>query len=182
MLTTIPNLLTILRVLLIPLVVVFFYLPIENAAIISSLCFLLAGITDWLDGYLARKLQQTSKFGAFLDPVADKLLVAVTLVLIVDKFSVLWVTIPAAIVISREILISALREWMAEVGSRASVAVSQIGKFKTALQMAAIVVLLYAQSELSLAWLGIVLLWLATLLTLWSMTLYLKAAKQDLLD
>lgn len=144
----------------------------------SALIFGLAAVTDWLDGYLARALDQGTPFGAFLDPVADKLMVAVALVLLVEQFSVWWFTIPGMVIIGREIGISALREWMAELGNRASVAVSYVGKVKTTLQMIAILILLAVTpgyGEIML-YTGTVLLYLAAVLTLWSMLVYIRAA------
>ena len=144
----------------------------------SALIFALAGITDWLDGYLARKLNQFTPFGAFLDPVADKLMVAIALVLLVERFDSWWFTIPAMIIIGREIVISALREWMAELGNRTSVAVSYVGKVKTTFQILAILVLLAAAPQRSGLLLdsGLLLLYISALLTLWSMMLYIRAA------
>ncbi len=175
---TIPNLLTWLRIALIPIFVVVYYLPFSWSSLVCALLFALAGITDWFDGFLARRWQQTSAFGAFLDPVADKLMVATALVLLVQSHASPWMAVPAAIIIGREITVSALREWMAELGKRAAVAVSWMGKLKTGAQMVAIVLLLFHQSVYGLdahLW-GIVLLTLAAVLTLWSMVLYLKAA------
>ena len=140
--------------------------------------FAVAGITDWLDGYLARKLGQTSAFGAFLDPVADKLMVTVVLVLLVQADPTPWLAIPAAVIIGREIAISALREWMAGLGQRTKVAVAVVGKIKTVVQMVALVFLLYRApiAEFPTYEVGLVLLYLAVLLTLWSMVVYLQAA------
>ncbi|AHL75612.1 CDP-diacylglycerol--glycerol-3-phosphate 3-phosphatidyltransferase [Stutzerimonas stutzeri] len=173
----IPNILTVLRVLLIPIIVLLFYLPFHWSYLASSAVFTVAALTDWLDGYLARKLQQSTPFGAFLDPVADKLMVAVALVLLVEEHSNLWLTLPAAIIIGREIVVSALREWMAELGARAHVAVSSLGKWKTAAQMVALVILL-ANPPLATVWVGLgyALLIIAAALTLWSMINYLMAA------
>ena len=174
-----PNSLTLIRIALIPLFVVVFYLPYEWARPAAALIFSLAGITDWLDGYFARKLGQTSAFGAFLDPVADKLMVAVALVLIVHTDPRLLIALSAAVIIGREIVVSALREWMAELGERTSVAVSYIGKVKTAFQMVAITGLLAINSATSESWLLVlcyVVLYTAAVLTLWSMFIYLKAA------
>lgn len=180
---TIPNLLTLFRLILIPIFLWCFYSGIENARFWAAFVFWLAAITDALDGYLARKLQQSTPFGAFLDPVADKVMVAVALVLIaVDSLS-LWVTIPAIIMISREIIVSALREWMAELGKRANVAVSNLGKYKTIAQMLALIGLIWRPEWWLVSWftpVGMVLLYLATVLTVWSMYEYLKAAWQDL--
>ncbi|HBC33568.1 MAG TPA: CDP-diacylglycerol--glycerol-3-phosphate 3-phosphatidyltransferase, partial [Marinobacter adhaerens] len=142
--------------------------------------FGLAAATDWLDGYLARKLDQSTPFGAFLDPVADKLMVAVALAVLIEEHSAILLTIPATVIIGREIVISALREWMAEIGSRASVAVSYIGKIKTTAQMAAIVGLLAFPPGVLWANVALALLYIAAILTLWSMGLYLKAAWADL--
>ena len=176
----IPNFLTTLRIALIPVLVVFFYIPIPYDNLICAAVFGLAGITDWLDGYLARKMNQQSAFGAFFDPVADKLIVAAALVLLVERHASIWMTIPATVIVGREIVISALREWMSEVGKRTSVAVSYIGKLKTTMQITSIVVLLLGHPGNWIANLGLVLLWGATVLTLWSMTLYLKAAWSNL--
>lgn len=178
----IPNILTLLRIGLIPVLVLFFYLPMSWTHFVTTAVFALAAFTDWLDGYLARRLGETSAFGAFLDPVADKLMVATALVLLVDRnptgHSGLLLAIPAAIIIGREITISALREWMAELGAATTVAVSYIGKVKTSAQMLALVLLLYRSpvANIDSTELGFYLLYLAALLTLWSMTVYLKAA------
>jgi len=173
----IPNFLTILRVLLIPVFILLFYLPFTWSYLAASAVFTFAAITDWFDGYLARRLQQSTPFGAFLDPVADKLIVAVALVLLVEEHANLWLTLPAMIIIGREIMVSALREWMAELGARAQVAVSSLGKWKTAAQMVALVLLL-ANPPLLTFWvvLGYALLIVAAALTLWSMVQYLLAA------
>ncbi|SFM89213.1 CDP-diacylglycerol--glycerol-3-phosphate 3-phosphatidyltransferase [Halopseudomonas pachastrellae] len=173
----IPNILTLIRVALIPIFILLFYMPFHWSYLAAAVVFTLASITDWLDGYLARKLQQSTPFGAFLDPVADKLMVVIALVLLVQHHANFWITAPAAIIIGREIVISALREWMAEMGARAHVAVSQLGKYKTALQMVALVVLLANPPEFTLwVMLGYVLLALSAVLTLWSMVVYLIAA------
>lgn len=173
----IPNLLTLLRVLLIPVFIGLFYLPFAWSYWAASAVFALASATDWLDGYLARRLGQSTPFGAFLDPVADKLIVAVALVLLVEEHANLWLTLPAVIIIGREIVVSALREWMAELGARAQVAVSNLGKWKTAAQMVALVILLGNPPHMGL-WVGIGygLLIVAAALTLWSMVQYLRAA------
>ena len=174
----IPNILTLLRIVLIPVLVVVFYLPGPWSYQISALIFGVAAITDWLDGYLARRLQQTSPFGAFLDPVADKLMVAVALVLLVQDNPSELFAVPAAVIIGREIVISALREWMAEIGARTRVAVSIVGKVKTTLQMIAILLLLYKipVGSFPTHMVGVVLLYIAAILTLWSMFVYLRAA------
>ncbi len=177
------NQLTLLRILLIPLIVAVFYLPYDWRYPVASGIFCLAAITDWLDGWVARKFNQMTAFGAFLDPVADKLMVATALVLLVEVHATPWFAIPAIVIISREIVISALREWMAELGKRASVAVSVIGKFKTAAQMIAIAVFLLENpaEPTILSHVGYALLYIAAVLTLWSMLVYLKAAWPDLM-
>ena len=174
----IPNILTLLRILLIPVFVAVFYLPVGWSNSACALVFALAAVTDWFDGYLARRWGQVSPLGAFLDPVADKLMVAVALILLVQAEPAPELALPAAIIIGREITISALREWMAELGARAAVAVSMIGKFKTAAQMVAILLLIYHQPlfGLPVREIGYVLLYLAAALTLWSMLVYLRAA------
>ena len=174
----IPNILTLLRIVLIPVFVLVFYLPFAWARLACALVFALAAVTDWFDGYLARRWSQTSPFGAFLDPVADKLMVAVALLLLVQSEPTPILAIPAVVIIGREITISALREWMAELGARGRVAVSMIGKIKTAIQMIAILLLIYQQPLLGLPIhsIGFVLLYVAAILTLWSMFVYLRAA------
>ena len=174
----IPNILTLMRVLLIPVFILFYYLPFHWSYLGAAIIFTLACVTDWLDGYLARKWQQSTPFGAFLDPVADKLIVAVALVLLVQSHANFWVTAPAVVIIGREIVISALREWMAELGTRAQVAVSNLGKYKTAAQMVALVVLLANSAHPISTWVvaGYVLLMISAVLTLWSMVKYLLAA------
>jgi len=173
-----PNMLTFSRIVLIPFLVLFFYLPVKWGMAAATLVFVLAALTDWLDGYLARRWDQTSPLGAFLDPVADKLMVATALVLIVQADPEFWLALPAVVIIGREIAISALREWMAELGARANVAVSEIGKVKTAAQMVAIALLIYRDDVwgLPVYTIGLVLLYIAVLLTLWSMVIYLRAA------
>ncbi|MCJ8311680.1 MAG: CDP-diacylglycerol--glycerol-3-phosphate 3-phosphatidyltransferase [Saccharospirillaceae bacterium] len=173
----IPNIITISRVLLIPLIAGLFVSPWEYGRESAAILFVFAAATDWVDGYLARKWDQTSPFGAFLDPVADKLIVAVTLIILVHDYqNMLWMTIPAFVIISREITISALREWMASIGKRANVAVATIGKVKTTFQMTAIAFLLFFEAGTVFAQYSLYILMIATLLTLWSMIIYLKAA------
>ncbi len=173
----IPNLITVLRVLLIPIFIVLFYMPYHWSFMATSSVFAFAAATDWLDGYLARRLEQSTPFGAFLDPVADKLMVAVALVLLVQEHGNAWLTLPAAVIIGREIVVSALREWMAEIGARAHVAVSNLGKWKTAAQMLALVILLANPPTLTFwVFTGYGLLLVAAGLTLWSMMNYLRAA------
>jgi len=175
---TLANQLTLLRIACIPLLVVIFYTPFKWHYLVGAIIFSLAAITDWLDGYVARKYDQATPFGAFLDPVADKLMVVVALVLLVELHASPWFAVPAVVIVGREIVISALREWMAELGKRASVAVSYLGKIKTTVQMTSIIVLLAFEpvsgSFFTIA--GYLLLYLAAFLTLWSMLLYLKAA------
>lgn len=184
-----PNMMTLARLASIPLFVVVFFLPFGWADVCAAAIFLLAGITDALDGYLARRLDQTSRFGAFLDPVADKLIVATALVMLVQEHGNLWMAVPAIVIISREITVSALREWMAEIGARAKVAVSNIGKIKTVTQITAITGLLAGKPVIEmdgsltlspLLWVSYVLLYVATALTLWSMVSYLRAAWPEL--
>ena len=181
-LLNIANVLTGLRIIAIPLVVLLFFLPYHWAGMAAGLMFAAAGITDTLDGYYARKYGLITPLGAFLDPVADKLIVAVALVLIVSRDPSWWMTITAAVIIGREIAISALREWMAEIGARRKVAVSALGKFKTILQITGLSMLLYRENILILPIyeLGVVLTVLAAVLTLWSMVAYLRAAWPDL--
>lgn len=175
--TNIPNLLTLLRVLLIPVFILLFYLPFSWSYLAASAVFAVASLTDWLDGYLARRWEQSTPFGAFLDPVADKLMVAVALVMLVEEHASFWLTLPAVIIIGREIVVSALREWMAELGARAQVAVSNLGKWKTTAQMVALVILIANPPQLSVyVVLGYLLLIVAAVLTLWSMAQYLLAA------
>ncbi len=178
-----PNLLSLLRILLIPLFVLLFYMPTGWTNILCAAVFGLASVTDWLDGYLARKWNQTTPFGAFIDPVADKLMVVVALVLLVNRYPHAWFVLPTIVIICREIVVSALREWMAELGKRASVAVSYVGKVKTAMQMIALLVLLGTRFDMGwVAKLGITCLYIAAALTLWSMLSYLKAAWPDLMQ
>ncbi|HZW86782.1 MAG TPA: CDP-diacylglycerol--glycerol-3-phosphate 3-phosphatidyltransferase [Gallionella sp.] len=181
----IPNLFTWLRIILIPVFVAVFYLSDQSLSphlknLISTSVFLLAALTDWLDGYLARKLDQTSAFGAFLDPVADKLMVAAALIILVKLGRA--DAIISFIIIGREITISALREWMAKVGASKNIAVSMLGKVKTTLQMLAVLLLLFHERILGLdcQTIGAVLLYVAALLTLWSMGYYLMLAMPQL--
>ena len=181
----IPIMLTWLRVLLIPVFTALFYLPpswLSSSAVnwLAAIIFAVAAITDWFDGYLARRWQQTSSFGAFLDPVADKLMVAVALILLVslNRTYALF----AMIIIGREITISALREWMAQMGKRDNVAVATIGKLKTTAQMIAIFLLLIGSERmfgLDLIFIGNILMAVAAILTVWSMFYYLKMAWQE---
>ena len=179
--TNIPILLTWLRIILIPLLVGLYYLPASWAVpggrdLVATVVFVIAAWTDWLDGYLARRWNETSAFGAFLDPVADKLMVAAALIILVylDRVGVLI----AVIIIGREITISALREWMAQIGAHKSVAVSMIGKIKTAAQMSAIPLLLYHKpiGVVDMHLIGTWLVYVAAVLTLWSMGYYMRMA------
>lgn len=182
MLWTVPNVLTWMRIVAIPLVVVLFYLPYHWADPAAGLLFAAAGITDSLDGYYARKLGQTSRLGAFLDPVADKLIVAVALVLLVSKDPRAVVVLAAVVIVGREIAISALREWMAEIGARRKVAVSRLGKYKTILQIVGLSMMLFRWDlfGLPIYTLGLVLTVIAAVLTLVSMVDYLRAAWPEL--
>ncbi|WP_029891333.1 CDP-diacylglycerol--glycerol-3-phosphate 3-phosphatidyltransferase [Polycyclovorans algicola] len=175
---TLPLSLTLLRVAAIPVVLLLFYWSVPYARQAATIVYGLAAVTDWLDGYLARKWNQTSDFGAFLDPVADKLLVAVCLVMLLREDPSGELAILVAIIIGREITVSALREWMAELGRRASVAVSWIGKWKTAFQMTAIGMMLWEVPTFGVDWyaLGLGLMFIAAALTLWSMMAYLRSA------
>ena len=174
---TLPTALTLGRIALVPVLVVLFYLPFDWARPVAALAFLLGGLTDWLDGYLARRLDQHSPFGAFLDPVADKVMIAVVLVMLVEDDPQVWLALPAMVIIGREIVISALREWMAEIGQRARVAVSAIGKLKTIAQLVALLLMLYHEPLLGLPTytIGFVLLYVAAVLTLYSMVEYFRA-------
>ena len=179
-----PNILTSIRMVFIPLMVIVFYLPYQWSSFAAAVVFWFACITDYWDGYLARKMNLMTPFGAFLDPVADKLIVVISLMIVVERDQTLWLTVPALIIVGREIMISALREWMAEMNKSADVAVSNIGKWKTFIQMFAITGLLgiepggaealissdgwYAAAVFSLV--------VAAALALWSMLTYLKAA------
>jgi CDP-diacylglycerol--glycerol-3-phosphate 3-phosphatidyltransferase len=183
MFLTIPTLMTWARIVAIPLIVGVFYLPLDAASrnLIATVMFVLFAFTDWLDGYLARKLNQTSAFGAFLDPVADKFLVCASLLVLVDlQRADVFV---ALIIIGREIAISALREWMAQIGATRSVAVHMLGKLKTTAQMVAIPFLLFDGVLFDLintrSW-GQVLIWLSAVLTVWSMVYYLQKALPEI--
>ena len=180
----IPNILTLARIALIPVFLVVAYWPPAMGIngydagmtrhLILTAIFVIAAVTDWFDGYLARSLNQTSAFGRFLDPVADKLMVAAALIVLVQWQPNIFMAFAAIVIISREIAVSALREWMAELGARTNVAVSTVGKYKTAFQMIAITVFLLNWQPLETLAYG--LLYTAVILTLWSMFIYLKAA------
>jgi len=181
----VPNCLTVFRVVAIPLIIIAYYSGLDYRHWIAGILFALAGISDALDGYFARKWNQTSKLGAFLDPVADKLLVSVMLILVASNVELqskllfpLVFVLSVILIISREITVSALREWMAELGQRSNVAVSTVGKYKTGFQMTALGCLIFAKPLLGLPTLliGELALYVAALLTIWSMSIYLSAA------
>lgn len=177
-----PLILTVLRIVAIPVIAIIYMLPFSWAHPVASLLLALAAFTDWLDGYLARSWSQMTQLGAFLDPVADKLLVAVSLVMVLSSHLIPYLGVPAAVIIGREIAISALREWMSIIGKRVSVKVSMIAKYKTAIQMLALVLLVWYHPSSSawVKWIGPILLYIAAILTIWSMCVYLKAAWPDL--
>lgn len=176
-----PNILTMSRIIMIPVMVLSFYLwPADNAHYVAAWIFMIASFTDFVDGYLARKLNQSTPLGAFLDPVADKLSVVVALALLIEHYSTILLTIPALIIIGREVVISALREWMAELGKRADVAVSMVGKVKTFLQMAAITMVMGFAHDHWMGILGMISLYIAAGLTIWSMYEYLRAALPEI--
>ena len=180
---SIPNIVTSIRIVFIPVLVIAFYLfPLDWRYIVSASVFTIAALSDWLDGYLARRLGQMTPFGAFLDPVADKLLVAVALVLLVEVHASAILAVPAIVIVGREIVVSALREWMAQYSQMRSVAVSVLGKVKTTFQMIAITLLLAGgpDKENPVVILGYILLYAAAFLTLWSMFQYLKLAWPEL--
>ena len=182
-----PNALTLFRIALLPVMVAAFYahdvfpsIPLRAANLTAAIVFVLAGVTDWLDGWLARRFNQSSAFGAFLDPVADKLMVAVTLCVLVQSHPTALLAITAAVIVGREIAVSALREWMAFVGERGRVKVQWVGKIKTVMQIIAIVVLLLERdrdAQILRFWLvGESLLVIAAVLTIWSGLAHLRAA------
>lgn len=172
------NLVTCSRVLMIPIVIILHYSTLPYHNLLAAGLFAIASLTDWLDGYLARKLQQTSAFGAFLDPVADKLLVVMALVLLAANHPTIWFVLPTAVIIAREVFVSALREWMASSNKRNLVKVGYLGKVKTTIQMIAIVLLLAVDATwpVYLLWLGYVLIYVSAVFSLWSMIQYLAAA------
>jgi CDP-diacylglycerol---glycerol-3-phosphate 3-phosphatidyltransferase len=179
----IANLLTSFRIFCIPLLVLFYYLPVEWGQTTAALIFAVVGWTDWFDGWVARKFDMQSPLGEFLDPVADKLMVAAALVLLVEQHATFWIAIPAVVIISREITVSALREWMSEYGQRSAIKVVNIAKLKTLMQLSAIFFLLLAGKEADVTsiwehsqlyiW-GYIFMYIAVFLTLWSMFIYLK--------
>jgi CDP-diacylglycerol--glycerol-3-phosphate 3-phosphatidyltransferase len=172
-----PIWLTLFRLVLIPFVVGLMFIPVAGYSIAAAILFGVALATDWLDGYLARRWNQTSAFGAFLDPVADKLIVCAVLVILVYRDPHYYVALPATVIVGRELTISALREWMAELGARGIVAVGALGKYKTAIQMAAIFIMLFDLADQGRLYLsGLALLIVSAVLTLWSMVDYLRQA------
>jgi CDP-diacylglycerol---glycerol-3-phosphate 3-phosphatidyltransferase len=175
---TVPTMLTLARIVMIPVLVAVFYLPYKWTNFAAAFVFAFASLTDWLDGWIARRWHQYSAFGAFLDPVADKLMVATALFLIVQSHPTRWMAMWAAVIVGREIAVSALREWMAELGQRAKVAVASVGKFKTIVQMVALTLLLYQVPFMGLPvfTIGEWMLAVAALLTLWSGYEDLRAA------
>ncbi len=182
MILTIPTLLTLFRIVLIPVMVLVFYLPYPWTNFAAAMIFMLGSITDWLDGWIARRFNMFSTFGAFLDPVADKLAVTVALFIVLQAHPTIWLALMAAVIVGREITISALREWMAEVGARGKVKVALIGKIKTIVQMVALIMLLYRADFLGIPvfYIGEWLLAVAAALTLWSGIAYVLAAWPDL--
>ena len=172
-----PNILTLVRIALIPIFIIVYYLPWQWSHVASAAIFGLAALTDWVDGFLARKLDQVTPFGAFLDPVADKLIVVAAIVLLLEVHSTPWFALPAIVITGREIVISALREWMANLGVGDNVAVSMLGKIKTWIQMMAVALLLLAKPEQEwLMQIGFVAIYVAALMTIWSMIQYLRLA------
>jgi CDP-diacylglycerol--glycerol-3-phosphate 3-phosphatidyltransferase len=180
-----PTILTIIRAVLAPLVIVAFYLPIDNRYWLAGILFAIAGLTDYLDGYLARKMKLTSNFGAFLDPIADKILVAGVLIMLVEHYRTLWITAPAIVIIYREIMVSGLREWMATRGESHKVSVALIGKIKTMFQMGAIMALILLPDSQIILWVpwletpAKISIWIAMILTVWSMALYIYDARRS---
>ncbi|MCP4388609.1 MAG: CDP-diacylglycerol--glycerol-3-phosphate 3-phosphatidyltransferase [Gammaproteobacteria bacterium] len=175
---TLPTAVTLFRIALIPLFVLVFYLPFSWANIAATAIFALASFSDWVDGYLARSMQLESSFGAFLDPVADKLMVVVIIVLLVEANPSIYVALPSIIIVAREISISALREWMAQLGASTTVKVSFIGKTKTVAQMMALGFMIFSEPlmEVPIFQIGLIIYYFAAFLTIVSMIIYLRAA------
>ena len=175
---TLPTAITLFRIFLIPLFVIVFYLPFGWANVAATCIFVIASLSDWVDGYLARSMQLESSFGAFLDPVADKLMVVVIIVLLVEAHPSIYIALPSVVIIAREISISALREWMAQLGSSTTVKVSFIGKAKTVAQMLALGFMIFSEPFMGLPTyeIGLVIYYVAAILTIVSMILYLRAA------
>ncbi|AKC60571.1 CDP-diacylglycerol--glycerol-3-phosphate 3-phosphatidyltransferase [Blochmannia endosymbiont of Camponotus (Colobopsis) obliquus] len=174
-----PTWLTLVRIIMIPLFILVFYLPVHWGPLVSALIFFIASITDWFDGFLARRWRQTTNFGTFLDPVADKVMIAMALILIAEHFHVWWITLPTASIIAREIIISALREWLSELNVCNIISVSWIAKIKTSIQMLALIALLWRPDD-CITNFGIIALYIAMVLTFWSMFQYLHAARYNL--
>lgn len=175
---TLPTAITLFRIALIPAFIIVFYLPFGWANVVATTVFFVASISDWVDGYLARSMQLESSFGAFLDPVADKLMVVVVIVLLVEANPSIYMTLPSVVIIAREISISALREWMAQLGSSTTVKVSHVGKVKTVSQMLALGFMIFSEPlwGLPIFQIGLAIYYLAALLTIVSMIIYLRAA------
>ena len=175
---TLPTAITLFRVALIPLFVVVFYLPFAWANIAATCIFVIASLSDWVDGYLARSMQLESSFGAFLDPVADKLMVLVIIVLLVEAHPSIYIALPSVVIVAREISISALREWMAQLGSSTTVKVSFVGKAKTVSQMLALGFMIFSEPFMGLPIfeIGLAIYYVAAILTIVSMIVYLRAA------
>ena len=177
-----PNKITLIRILMIPIFIIVYYLPLELNHIISAIIFAVAALTDWVDGFIARKYDMVTKFGEFLDPLADKLIVVAALALLLEVYATPWFAIPAILIIGRELVISGLREWMAKIGLSNKVKVSMIGKVKTWVQMIAIAVLLIASNQyLFFTSLGFILIYAAAFMSVWSMIHYLKQAWPQLM-
>lgn len=175
MLFNTPTCITLFRIILIPLFLLIFYIPIFSSYwhnLTNAIIFIIAAITDWIDGFLARKMQKITNFGAFLDPVADKMIIVISLIVIIENFHIWWVTLPSLIMIIREIIISALREWMAQIGYGKIIKVSFIGKIKTTTQMLSIFFLLCKLNFL-IEIIGIIMLYISSIFTCWSMLNYL---------
>ncbi|PPI88098.1 CDP-diacylglycerol--glycerol-3-phosphate 3-phosphatidyltransferase [Candidatus Pantoea edessiphila] len=175
----IPNILTLSRFFLIPFFVMFFYIPINNSTFISTLIFIIAALTDLFDGFLARRWKQTTNFGSVLDPIIDKIMVTIALILVSEHFHICWITIPTMIIISREIIVSALRQWIYSVNNlnrnnnlNCNI-VSKISKIKTTLQMLSLIALLW-HPNIFIIKIGLILIYMALIFTLWSMFLYIK--------
>ncbi|PPI88765.1 CDP-diacylglycerol--glycerol-3-phosphate 3-phosphatidyltransferase [Candidatus Pantoea edessiphila] len=176
----IPNALTLFRFILIPFFVVLFYIPCKYATIMSALVFFIASITDWFDGFLARRLKQTTEFGSFLDPIVDKVMVVMGLILVSEYFHVYWVSLPTMIIISREIIISAIRQWIPQINKIDFILVLWISKIKTTIQMFSLIALIW-HPNIKIINIGIITLYIALILTLWSMFLYIKIFQYNLL-
>ncbi len=181
----IPNALTLFRIIMIPVFIVVFYLPVEWNFKVAGLIFAIAGWTDWFDGYIARRFNMTSRLGAFLDPVADKLMVTISIIMVVELYNTAWIALPALAIVAREITITALREWMAEYGNAQEVKVGFVGKVKTLWQLGSIFFLILGGAnpplvtvfdESLFVWAGYFSLYVSLILTYWSGAIYLRAA------